>query len=71
MTWVMRRIVPCSRPFERLITAASGSIEPCASANTARNPCDGTPITTTSAPVHASASDDVADSVGGSSMDGR
>ena len=42
-----------------------------ASWSTARNPCDGTAMTTTSAPCTASASDDVERSDGGSATSGR
>ena len=71
-TSVMRSSVPCSTPFDRLITGAVGVDERrAASASTARNPCDGTPTTTTSAPVHAASSRCVARNVGGSAIPGR
>ena len=42
ITSVIRSSVPCSTPFDRLITGASGAMSGPACSSTARNPCDGT-----------------------------
>ena len=49
MTSVMRRWVPCSRPLVRLTTGTHGRSAARPRRASARKPCDGTPITTTSA----------------------
>ncbi len=70
-TSVIRSSVPCSTPFERLSTGTSSPITAAAAVSTVRNPCDGTPMTTTSAPVQAARRSDVAASDSGSVIPGR
>jgi len=67
----MRSCVPCSRPLVRLTIGTHARTNGAASTNTARNPCDGTAITTTSAAASASSSDAVEQSAGGSAAPGR
>ncbi len=62
-----RRLVPCSRPFTSETTGTHGRSSPCASSSsTPRNPCEGTPITMTSALCAASEKSVVARSASGS-----
>ena len=53
-TWLMRRFVPCSRPFTSDTTGTHGRSSLASSSRTPRKPCDGTPMTTTSAQFAAS-----------------
>src|SRR5947209_9745348 len=53
-------LVPCSRPLTNDTTGTHGRSSPASSVSTPRNPCDGTPITTTSAVCAASAKSVVA-----------
>jgi hypothetical protein len=59
-TWVIRRRVPCSRPFDRLTTGTHGRRKDASALAVSRMPWLGTPITSTSAARTASSSDDVA-----------
>src|SRR5246127_1528526 len=56
----IRMLVPCSRPLTSDTTGTHGRNSAASSVSTPRNPCDGTPITTTSAHCAASAKSEVA-----------
>ena len=64
--WLIRMLVPCSRPFTRDTTGTQGRSSLASSVSTLRNPCDGTPITITSAQLAASEKSVVARSDSGS-----
>ncbi len=70
-TSVIRMSDSRSMPFERLTIGTHGRRCGAASRATARNPCDGTAITTTSASATASSIDAVARRLAGSVNDGR
>ena len=65
--WLIRILVPCSRPLTRLTTGTHGRSSLLSSPSTPRKPCEGTPMTITSAQCAASAKSFVARRVSGSS----
>src|SRR5215475_16184942 len=65
--WLIRSLVPCSRPFTRDTTGTHGRSSLASSVSTPRKPCDGTPITTTSAQLAASEKSVVASNVSANS----
>ncbi len=60
MIWDIRMLVPCSSPFTRETTGTHGRSSLASSFSTPRKPCDGTPMTSTSAQFAASAKSVVA-----------
>ena len=64
--WLIRMLVPCSRPFTSDTTGTHGRSSLASCSSTPRNPCDGTPITMTSAQSAASEKSVVACRVGDS-----
>ena len=71
MIWVMRSLVSCSRPLARLSTGTHGRTHGASSVRVARKPCDGTPMTTTSAERTACSRSAVASRAAGRRNDGR
>ena len=61
--WLIRMLVPCSSPLTSDTTGTHGLSSLASSSSTLRNPCDGTPITITSAVLAASEKSVVARSV--------
>src|SRR5262249_3399192 len=71
ITWDMRFLVPCSRPLARLTIGIHGLSLGEAACSTDLNPCEGTPITSTSACSAASSREAVALSDGCSDSPAR